>query len=40
MDGEAKEAYYSSNQKSAFLISVAGEDVKMYEDGLELGMDE
>lgn len=40
VDGEAKEAYYSSNQKSAFLISVAGEDVKMYEDGLELGMDE
>ena len=40
VDGEAKEAYYSSNQKSAFLISVAGEDMKMYEDGLELGMDE
>ena len=37
---KAKEAYYSSNQKSALLISVWGESIKLYEDGLEVSIDD
>ncbi|MCR5204772.1 MAG: DUF58 domain-containing protein [Lachnospiraceae bacterium] len=32
----AKEAYYASNQKSALLLSVYGESVKLLEDGIEI----
>ena len=35
----AKEAYYSSNQKSALLLTVYGDAVKLLEDGIEVEME-